>query len=412
MTEKEGLPVEEQRSPPWGAVTKVIVTLLFLVLFGAVVYSFREALPPLIIACLLAYILTPIANALNTRGRLPRGLSTLIVYLALIGVIGLIVGWVAPLLVRRVTAFQVDVVEIAGALKAFLTQQYVIGDFTLDLTAFYVELQSELAALVRPAVTQTFALVVQAVTTGVWIIFIAVISFYLVKDGPRMGAQIEHWLPPRLRGDYRRLRTEISGIWRDFFRGQFLVGLAMGASILILMGAVGLPNIIVLSLLAVGLEFLPSLGHGIWLVIAIPFALFRGSLWLPIPNFWFAVVVLAIHGVLQQVDLNVYIPRIVGRRVHLHPLVVIVGIVLGGILAGVLGVFLAAPLISSLRLVFKYGYCKLLELDPWPKQEEGQPAMDTLSAPGWLQAVWTRVEERIRGESEPENPTASDCATE
>lgn len=145
------------------------------------------------------------------------------------------------------------------------------------------------------------------------------------------------------------------------------------------------------------LEFLPSLGHAIWLTIAVPIALFRGSLWLPIPNFWFAVLVLLIHIVLEQVDINFFIPRFVGRRVHLHPLVVIVGIVIGGLLAGVLGVFLAAPIISSLRVLVRYVYCKLLDLPPWPQQPEGEPRME-ISAPGWLQAVRSRVEERVRRE--------------
>lgn len=392
--------MEEQLSPPWGRTTKVVVTLVILTALGALIYSFREALPPLVIAFLIAYILTPIVNVISERTRMPRALATLLIYLAFLVAVGLAVGLLAPPLVRQVAAFRVDVQAVTAAAEDFLTRKYTIGGFTLDLSQFYTELQRELAGLVRPAVSQTLALALQAVTTAVWVIFIFVISFYLIKDGPRMGAQVEQWVPPHLRHDYRRLRSEIGRVWREFFRGQLLVGLAMGGSILVLMGAIGLPNVVILSLLAVVLEFLPSLGHTIWLLIAVPMALIRGSLWLPIPNFWFGVLVLLIHMVLQQVDLNFYIPRLVGRRVHLHPLVVIVGIIVGGIIAGVLGVFLAAPIISSLRVLAKYVYCKLLDLPPWPQQEEGQPPMESLSAPGWLQAVWSRVEERVRKERE------------
>ena len=392
--------MERQVSPPWGRVTKVVVALVILAALGALVYSFREALPPLVIACLIAYILTPVVDRVSGRTRIPRGLATILIYLLFVVVIGLAAGLLAPPLVRQVAAFRLNLEQVTASIEAFLNREYTIGQFTVDLSQFYSELQGELAGLIRPAVSQTLALAVQAVTTVVWVIFILVVSFYLIKDGPRMGAQVEQWVPPHLRHDYHRLRAEIGRVWREFFRGQLLVGLAMGGSILVLMGAVGLPNIIVLALLAVVLEFLPSLGHAIWLIIAVPIALFRGSLWLPLPNFWFAVLVLLIHAVLEQVDLNIYIPRFVGRRVHLHPLVVIIGIIVGGILAGVLGVFLAAPIISSLRVLAKYVYCKLLDIPPWP-QEEGQPPMESLSAPGWLQAVWTRVEERVRGESEP-----------
>ncbi len=392
--------MEEQLSPPWSRITKVTVTLTGMALLAILIYSFQEALPPLVIAGLIAYLLTPVVNLVCARLRLPRGLATLLVYLLFLALLALAIGLLAPPLVRQVTALRLNLEAATDLLESFFTRQYTLGGFVIDPSSLYLELQRELAAMVRPAVTQTLALAMQAVTTVVWTIFIFVISFYLIKDGPRLSAQVEKWVPPHLRHDYRRLRDEINNIWRDFFRGQLLVGLAMGGSILVLMGAVGLPNVLILSLLAVVLEFLPSLGHTIWLIIAIPIALLRGSLWLPLPNFWFAVLVLMIHIVLQQVDLNFYIPRFVGRRVHLHPLVVIVGIILGGILAGVLGVFLAAPIISSLRVIVKYTYCKLLDLYPWPPQEEGQPTME-ISTPGWLQAVWERVEEKIRAEDEP-----------
>ncbi|NIX16805.1 MAG: AI-2E family transporter, partial [Gammaproteobacteria bacterium] len=68
-----------------------------------------------------------------------------------------------------------------------------------------------------------------------------------------------------------------------------------------------------------------------------------GSTWIPIPNWIFMLVVMGVTIVFQQFDLNYLIPRIIGRRVHLPPLVVILGIVAGAALAGVLGVILAAP---------------------------------------------------------------------
>jgi predicted PurR-regulated permease PerM len=140
----------------------------------------------------------------------------------------------------------------------------------------------------------------------------------------------------------------------------------MGLTVGVLMAIVGMKNALILGLLAFFLEFLPSVGHGIWLTIAVPLALFQGSLWLPIPNFWVAVLVLSIHLVLQQVDLNFFIPRIVGRQLRLHPMVVVIGIIGGGMLAGVLGILLAAPTIASAGVLARYVHAKLLDLPPWP----------------------------------------------
>ena len=74
---------------------------------------------------------------------------------------------------------------------------------------------------------------------------------------------------------------------------------------------------------------------------------FVGSTWLPIPNWVFALIIISLHLVFEQFDLNYLIPRIIGRSVHLPPLVVILGIVTGAVLAGVLGILLAAPTIAS-----------------------------------------------------------------
>ncbi len=78
-----------------------------------------------------------------------------------------------------------------------------------------------------------------------------------------------------------------------------------------------------------------------------------------------AALVLGIHVALQQVDLYFLIPHILGRQVRLHPLVVIIGIIGGGMLAGVLGILLVAPAIASGVALARYACCKSLDLPPW-----------------------------------------------
>jgi predicted PurR-regulated permease PerM len=78
------------------------------------------------------------------------------------------------------------------------------------------------------------------------------------------------------------------------------------------------------------------------------------------------LIVIGLHIFFQQFDLNYLIPRIIGRRVHLPPLVVILGIVSGALLAGVIGVLLAAPTIASARVIGRYVYANLFDQDPFP----------------------------------------------
>lgn len=219
--------VEEQTSPSWSPVTKVIVALIALLGIGIIVYSFREALPPLVIAFFIAYLLTPIVNRISDHTRIPQGLVTLLIYLLFVIVVGLAIGLLMPAVVRQIAALCVDLQAVIETVEAFITREYVIGGYILNLTQFYIELRKELTGLIRPAMGQTLLLAMRAVTTLVWAIFISIIS--------------------------------------------------------------------------------------------------------------------------------------------------------------------------SLFLVAKYVYCKLLDLPSWP-QEEGQPQMESRSVPGWLQAVWARVEDRVRRE--------------
>jgi predicted PurR-regulated permease PerM len=102
----------------------------------------------------------------------------------------------------------------------------------------------------------------------------------------------------------------------------------------------------------------------------------------PGPNWAFAILIVVLHMVFQQFDLNYLIPRIIGRRVHLPPIVVILGIVTGAVLAGILGIPLAAPTIASARVIGRYIYSNLFDLEPFPVEEE-QPLLSV--NPKWWQ---------------------------
>jgi predicted PurR-regulated permease PerM len=144
---------------------------------------------------------------------------------------------------------------------------------------------------------------------------------------------------------------------------------------------VGLPYALAMGALAGLLEYLPSLGHGIWLFIASLLMFSQGSTWLPLPSWAAMLIVIAIHLVFQQVDLNFLIPRIIGGRVRLQPLVVILGIAAGASLAGVLGIVLAAPTIASARIIGRYLFANLLDQDPFPEKLETESPDGKPTAP-------------------------------
>jgi phosphoglycolate phosphatase len=125
-----------------------------------------------------------------------------------------------------------------------------------------------------------------------------------------------------------------------------------------------------MGLLAGLLEVIPTFGPILATIPALLIAFFRGSTYLPLSNFWFAALVLGIYLLIQQAENAYLVPRIMGRRMQLHPVVVFVGVLAGGMLIGALGIFLAAPIIGTLRVLLHYLTAKLLDEDPFPPEVE------------------------------------------
>jgi predicted PurR-regulated permease PerM len=322
-------------------------------------------LAPMILAIILAYVLSPVVNFFQDRLSIRRPLAELLTYLIMLAVIALLPVVILPPLAAQFTGLNLDIRRILQALESLLGHRYVIAGQVINVDELIQQAVGSLQGVMEPVFGQTLSLAVDVISSVVWIIFILVVSFYLIKDGPALRGWFEDHVPPDYRQDFIRLRDEISHIWAAFFRGQLLLALVVAILFTAIGFILGLPFALAMGVFAGLLEFLPSIGHGIWLVTAALLALFGGSTWLPLPNWAFMLIVIGLHLFYQQFDLNYLIPRIIGRSVHLPPLVVILGIVAGAVLAGVLGVLLAAPTIASARVLGRYLYANLFDLDPF-----------------------------------------------
>ncbi len=352
--------------PRWSPSTKLTVLLLLLGLGIFLIYHFSAAITPLILALLLAYILSPVVGWIQARLHMRRGWATLLAYLVLLVLLVGIPLVVIPPLSDEAAELSTKVQRFVMGIEAYLGNQVILAGYTIDPKSTIESITGSLQGLVQPVFSRGLRFVVEAISSLVWVVFITVISFYLVKDADNVSNWIEGLAPPAYREDYIRLRGEISLVWNAFLRGQMTLALVVAALFTALGFILGLPSALAMGALAGLLEFLPSIGHGIWMATAVLLALLTGSTWLPIPNWAFALLIGGLHLFYQQFDLNYLIPRIVGRRVQLPPLVIILGIVIGALVAGVLGVVLAAPTIASARVLGRYIYAELLDQDPFP----------------------------------------------
>jgi len=356
---------------PWSIASKFLAGVVLLAVSTYLLFRFSLMIPPFILAVILAYVLSPVAGALQRRLRIRRGLATVFTYVILLGLGALLPALLVPSLVQQLSDLNVNVQEIAALVESLLSQDILLGGLRFNLGQLGTPVIEALRALAEPVFGRTLGIAFDVISSFIWAVFIVVVSFYLVKDSARLKNWAKSLPPESLRADAQRLAGEINDVWGAFFRGQLVLALVVAVIITMLSVAIGMPYALAMGVLAGLLEFLPSIGHGIWLFTASVLLFFQGSTWLPIPNWAAMLLVIGLHAVFQQVDLNYLIPRIIGGRVRLHPLVVILGIVAGAAVAGVLGIVLAAPTIASARILGRYTYSRIFDLEPFPEGQEG-----------------------------------------
>ena len=358
--------------PRWPYATKLTICLLLLVFFIYLLSRFNEIIPPFLIAVIIAYILSPVVYYLQSRISLPRSLIILLTYIIVVVIIILIPIVIIPLFAGDVTSADFNTQQLIKSLEAALAQQYRVLGFTIHPSVLLDQVIVALRGFIQPVIGQTVTIVMSIITSIIWIIFIVLVSFYLIKDGTRLEEWFTLHLPPVFLPDYLWMHDEINQIWGAFFRGQLLLSTIVSIIFIVIGSVLGLPFALAMGILAGILEFLPSIGHAIWLFIASLLAYFLGSTWIPIPNWVFMLIIIGLHLFFEQFDLNYLIPRIIGKSVHLPPLVVILGIVSAALLAGVLAIPLAAPTIASARVIGRYIFTNLFDMD-WAPISATQP---------------------------------------
>ena len=386
----------------WDTATKRTVATILLVVLALVLYRFRGVLPPLILAFLLAFVLDPLVDFLERRARMSRTAATALVFLAVVLLLLAAPAIAIPVIVRAVRSLNLDFLRIAADVGRMVQQPITLFGYEWNLEEVYVQLLDTLRNFIQTVAAGTFNLVVGFASTLFWLVFILLAAFYLTRDADRLTKWLDTLPPPSIQEDIVRLRQEITEVWNAFLRGQLLMGVLIGVITAVVDAVVGLPNALALGLLAGLMEFVPSIGPIIAAIPAVLLAFFQGSSWLPLSNLWFAVLVLGLYLVIQQIEGNILLPRVLGGSLKLHPLVVLVAVIAGGSLAGILGMLLAAPTVATLRVVGHYLYCRLTDRDPFPETAVPPPPRRGLG-----RRLWDRARRRFlapRWEIRPARP--------
>ncbi len=327
---------------PWLAFAAFLVS-------GVLIYLLGPILTPFLAGALLAYIFDPLVDRLETRG-LSRTVGTVIVIilagLALLG-----------LLLVALPLFQGQFAELAQRVPAgfdllqtrflpWLAQTFGINiDFNLAaLKTWLTEKAAERGTAWLPSL-QTGALAIVGVLVN--LLLIPVVMFYLLRDWDVMVARVASLAPRRWLGTVTRIARDMDAVVGEFLRGQMAVMATLSLYYALALWATGLDYALPIGILTGLLSFVPFLGFGLGVILALLVAVLQFADWTGVA--WVAGIYLA--G--QALESYVVTPRLVGERVGLHPVAVIFALAAFGQMFGFVGVLLAVPLAAILLVALR-----------------------------------------------------------
>ena len=333
---------------------KVVFYLLFLVGLYWVFNLYQSVISSLIVGILLAYLLEPIVKFLANKLRLSSRLSVWIVFISFVSMIIAITRLGAPIIFKQIRILTKDFEAISNEVIALQPRLDELTDIDIPLAEIIPELENEIQQFLVP--NRLFRMLLSATDNFVWILVTLVTCFYLLADHSKIIKGIIDLAPESTRSNLSDVLVEINLVWKTYLRGQFsmmlLIGLLSGLGGV----AVGLKNALIIGVIAGILELIPSLGPTIATFIAGMSAWTQGSLTLNVSNFWFAIIVCAVFIFIQFLENAILIPRVMGKRMKIHPAFIFIAVVSTLSLFGVLAGLIVIPLIGSLIVIFQYSY--------------------------------------------------------
>jgi predicted PurR-regulated permease PerM len=292
--------------------------------------------------------------------RLPRALAVLLVYLALLAVVVYLVISLVPVIASQLAGLETTLPDASGEIERWATNMQA----TLNQVGWHVDLASVLQAdtLLQQATSIGSTLVGQSlsIVSGIAVLLInlvlvLILSFYMTLDGPRLAARFLEMLPESWRDDTLTFFSIVNRTFGGFLRATLVQAVFYGLATAVLMVALGLSDVALASVLAAVFVLIPLIGGIFGVVPPLIIALIEN------PDRFLLLLIGLL--VLQQVLFNMIMPRLMGRIVGLHPLLVFAAILVGAALAGPWGILFGVPVAGVLASALQFLYLRATEHD-------------------------------------------------
>lgn len=306
---------------------------LFLISLGWMVVNLREIIVSIFLAYIVMAAVLPIVDYLREK-KFPKILAVLIPYLGIIIAIFLLVIPLVPFVITQIQS-------LINSFPRFIDRSASTFGLTIDPKQLQAYINSEMNTLGKSALnvtTQVFGGLFSVIT-------VFVVSFYLLMYNDSFKKSLASLFHKNDREYVQKTLNQVNDKLGAWFRGQIVLSVFIGLLSWIGLTILGLPYALPLALLAGILEVVPTVGPILSAIPAIIIALTVSPT--------MAITVTVLYVLIQTLENQVLVPKVMQKAVGLNPVVVILSIMIGTSLMGIAGALLAIPFVSFLIVIFK-----------------------------------------------------------
>jgi len=334
------LPVADART------ARVLITVLLFALGLGFLYVARQTLIAFLFAIFFAYLMSPLVSQLEKilRG---RGRAIAVIYSLLLALVILFFVSMGPRIARESARLSQSLPSLAhlnsGQIAQQLEQEHGWNSRLFDLLRDYLNSHSDEIN----KVAQNVGLRVAEVAKQAWLLVVVpLLSIFFLKDGRAFSEVLLDSIQSRPQRELLQgVLSDLNQMLAHFIRAQLTLALLTFVMFSAVLAMMGVPNALALGTVGGMLEFIPVVGPLVAAVIIVGVALLTGF------SHWVWLIIFL--GVWRLIQDYVSSPRIMGHSMELHPLAAIFGVMAGGEIAGILGIFLSIPVMASLRIVVR-----------------------------------------------------------
>ena len=393
-------PQPSNSSPSWGSTTKLVVALTIVAIMAALLVRFEFILSPILIAFVFAYLLHPVASLIH-RTRLSWQVSVSLIYLFILLLLLSLLTVSGVGLVQQVQSViriaQDGLVTLPALIQSVSGQVYQFGPFQVDFRSLDLNaLSTQVLGMIQPLLSRTGD-ILSTIASGAasvlgWTLFVLLVSYFALLESGGMRGSIFKIEIPGYSKDIKRLRRELGHIWNAFLRGQVIIFFMTVLAYSIVLSILGVRYAIGLAFVAGVARFVPYVGPLVNYLVLCLVTYFQPYKFFDLSPLTYMLIVIGVCLVVDQIFDNLVSPRIMSQALKVHPAAVLVSAIICASLLGILGVVVAAPMLATVTLFFRYTMRKMLDLDPWPTDEARQtPPLPGSKQLAKLRRFWRRL---------------------